>query len=115
MEQRHTLDQVAKIFGVSRTCIKNSFRAVYGVSFYAFMKARNMESAAYMLSLIHIFFSEGIPSEIDFPFRFWQQLPPVFDNIGQIHGIPACLPIKMCIRDRCWVSWFRRSGGKHSM
>lgn len=49
MEQRHTLDQVAKIFGVSRTCIKNSFRAVYGVSFYAFMKARKMESAAYML------------------------------------------------------------------
>ena len=40
---------VDKEFGVSCTCIKNSFKAVYGVSFYAFIKARKMESAAYML------------------------------------------------------------------
>lgn len=49
MEKRYTLDHVAKIFGVSCTSVKNSFKAVYGVSFYAFIKARKMESAAYML------------------------------------------------------------------
>lgn len=49
MGERYTLDRVAKVFGVSCTCIKNSFKAVYGVSFYAFIKARKMESAAYML------------------------------------------------------------------
>ena len=49
MGERYTLNQVAKEFGVSCTCIKNSFKAVYGVSFYAFIKARKMESAAYML------------------------------------------------------------------
>ena len=49
MGERYTLNQVATIFGVSRTCIKNSFKAVYGVSFYSFIKAGKMESAAYML------------------------------------------------------------------
>ena len=49
MGERYTLNQVAKEFGVSCTCIKNSFKAVYGVSFYAFIKARKMESAAYIL------------------------------------------------------------------
>ena len=42
MGERYTLNQVAKEFGVSCTCIKNSFKAVYGVSFYAFIKARKI-------------------------------------------------------------------------
>lgn len=49
MEQRCTLNQMATMFHVSSSCIKSSFKAVYGVSFYAFLKAWKMESAAYML------------------------------------------------------------------
>lgn len=36
--------------------------------------------------------SKGIPGKIGFPLRFWQQFLPVFDDMGQIHGIPACPP-----------------------
>lgn len=49
MEERCTLEQAASIFHVSVSSIKSSFKSVYGVSFYAFLKARKMESAAYML------------------------------------------------------------------
>lgn len=49
MEERCTLEQAASIFHVSPSSIKSSFKSVYGVSFYAFLKARKMESAAYML------------------------------------------------------------------
>ncbi len=49
MEQRCTLEQAASMFHVSSSYIKSAFKAVYGVSFYAFLKARKMESAAYML------------------------------------------------------------------
>ena len=49
MEQRLTLAQAAKKFHSSPTNIKNSFKAVYGVPYYSFLKAQKMESAAYML------------------------------------------------------------------
>lgn len=49
MEERFTLDQAAHMFNASITSIKNAFKAVYGVPFYAFIKAGKMESAACML------------------------------------------------------------------
>ena len=49
MDQRITLDEVSSYFQVSSTKIKNAFKQVYGIPFYAFLKAHKMESAAYML------------------------------------------------------------------
>ncbi len=50
LDKRLTLDQVAEKFHVSGTQIKNSFRAVYGMSMYAYIRAYKMESAASMLT-----------------------------------------------------------------
>lgn len=49
MEAKITLEQAATRFHVSATAIKNAMKSVYGVSFYAYIKAQKMESAAYML------------------------------------------------------------------
>lgn len=49
METKITLEQAATRFHVSATAIKNAMKSVYGVSFYAYIKAQKMESAAYML------------------------------------------------------------------
>lgn len=49
MDKRVTLEQISKHFHVSGTHIKNIFKGVYGVSFYAYTRAIKMESAAYML------------------------------------------------------------------
>lgn len=49
MEERFTLEQAAQMFNASVTSMKNAFKAVYGVPFYAFIKAGKMESAACML------------------------------------------------------------------
>ena len=49
MGEKITLQQLSQKFGVSATVIKNSFKAVYGVSFYSYIKTQKMESAAYML------------------------------------------------------------------
>ena len=49
MNEKITLDMASKKFHSSATNIKNAIKAVYGVSFYAFIKANKMESAAYML------------------------------------------------------------------
>ena len=49
MDEKITLEMAAKRFHVSVTNLKNSFKSVYGVPFYAYIKARKMESAAYML------------------------------------------------------------------
>ena len=49
MDEKFTLEQAANKFHVSATNIKNAFKAVYGVSYYAFIKTQKMESAAYML------------------------------------------------------------------
>lgn len=49
MEERVTVRQMAAMLHVSDTVIKSAFRAVYGVSFYAYLKTQKMESAAWML------------------------------------------------------------------
>lgn len=49
MDEKYTLEQLAGRFHVSATAIKTAFKAVYGVSFYAYIKAQKIESAAYML------------------------------------------------------------------
>ena len=49
MAERVTLDMLAKKFHMSGTSIKNSFKAVYGVSLYAFIRARKMRYAAKLL------------------------------------------------------------------
>ncbi len=49
MYEKITLDQAANIFHASATAIKTSFKAVFGVPFYAYIKTQKMESAAYML------------------------------------------------------------------
>ena len=49
MYEKITIEQIAAKFHVSGTVIKNAFKAVFGVSFYAYIKTQKMESAAYML------------------------------------------------------------------
>ncbi len=49
MYEKITLEQTANKFHASATAIKTSFRSVFGVSFYAYIKTQKMESAAYML------------------------------------------------------------------
>lgn len=49
MYEKITLEQAANTFHASATAIKTSFKAVFGVSFYAYVKTQKMESAAYML------------------------------------------------------------------
>ncbi len=49
MYEKITLDQAANQFHASATAIKTSFKSVFGVSFYAYIKTQKMESAAYML------------------------------------------------------------------
>lgn len=49
MYEKITLELAAKEFHISETAIKDAFKAVYGVSFYSYIKAQKMESASYML------------------------------------------------------------------
>ncbi len=49
MESRITLEQLSNIFHVSGTQIKNSFKGVYGVSVYSYIRAQKMQSAALLL------------------------------------------------------------------
>ena len=49
MYEKLTLEQLASRFHASASAIKAAFKAVYGVSFYGYIKAQKMESAAYML------------------------------------------------------------------
>lgn len=49
MDEKITAKQAADKFHLSETAIKNAFKTVYGVPFYAYIKAQKMESAAYML------------------------------------------------------------------
>lgn len=50
MDARITLKQLAETFDVSETHIKNTFKGIYGVSFYTFVRRQKMESAANMLA-----------------------------------------------------------------
>lgn len=49
MESHVTLDQLSEIFHISGTQIKNSFKAVYGVSMYSYIRTQKMQSAALLL------------------------------------------------------------------
>ena len=49
MYEKLTLEHLTGKFHTSATAIKSAFKAVYGVSFYAYIKTQKMESAAYML------------------------------------------------------------------
>lgn len=50
MDDRITLDQLSARFHVSGTQIKNSFKAVYGVSIYSYVRTQKMQEAAYRLN-----------------------------------------------------------------
>lgn len=49
MYEKITLEHLANKFHVSASAIKSSFKAVFGVSCYSYIKTQKMESAAYML------------------------------------------------------------------
>lgn len=49
MDNRITLQRLAEHFHVSEAHIKKTFKGVYGVSIGAYIRARKMESASYML------------------------------------------------------------------
>ncbi len=48
-EDHITLKDISTYFHVSETYIKNTFKSVYGISPFAFIREQKMESAAYML------------------------------------------------------------------
>ena len=49
MYDRVTLEELTQIFHFSGTQIKNSFKAVYGTSVYAYIRGQKMQAAAIML------------------------------------------------------------------
>ena len=49
MESRVTLEMLSKRFHASGTSIKSSFKAVYGVSLYSYVRAQKMRAAALRL------------------------------------------------------------------
>ena len=49
MNSRITLDDLTKKFHVSGTQLKTTFKGVYGVSIYSYIRKQKMQSAAQML------------------------------------------------------------------
>lgn len=49
MDVHITLEQLSEHFHVSGSHIKNTFKGVHGVSYYSYVRAQKMQSAAYML------------------------------------------------------------------
>lgn len=49
MDDRITLDQLSERFHASGTQIKTSFKGVYGVSVYSYIRTQKMQAAAWML------------------------------------------------------------------
>lgn len=49
MDERITIEDLSRIFHVSQTVLKNSFKMVYGTSVYGFIRRQKMENAASML------------------------------------------------------------------
>ena len=49
MDSRVTLEEMTGVLHVSGTQIKNSFRSVYGISVYAYIRTQKMQAAARML------------------------------------------------------------------
>ena len=50
LENRITIDSLAEEFHVSATQLKNSFKGVYGVSVYAYIRSQRMKMAARLLT-----------------------------------------------------------------
>lgn len=49
MDSRVTISELADIFHVSQTALKNSFKGVFGVSVYSYIREQKMQAAALML------------------------------------------------------------------
>ncbi len=49
MDSHVTISELAEIFHVSQTALKNSFKDVYGVSVYTFIRTQKMQAAARLL------------------------------------------------------------------
>lgn len=49
MDQRITIGELAQVFHVSQTLLKQAFKGVYGVPVYSYMRIQKMQSAALML------------------------------------------------------------------
>jgi len=49
MERRVTIEELAEVFHVSPTQIKNSFRGAYGMPVYSYIRAQKMHAAARLL------------------------------------------------------------------
>lgn len=49
MDRHITITELAEIFHVSQTALKNSFKDVYGVSIYSFIRCQKMQVAALLL------------------------------------------------------------------
>lgn len=49
MDSRVTIEQLSKLFHVSQTQLKQSFKGVYGISVYAYIRSQKMQAAAIML------------------------------------------------------------------
>lgn len=49
MKERITIPELAKVFTVSETSLKNAFKAVYGVPVYSYIRIQKMHAAARML------------------------------------------------------------------
>lgn len=92
MDSRVTLEHLSEHFHVSGTGIKNSFKAVYGMSVYAYIRTQKMQAAARLLR-------ETDRSVLDIAGSFG------YDNGSKF---------AKAFRDCCGVSpnEFRRNGGK---
>lgn len=92
MDSRITLEQLSEHFHVSGTGIKNSFKAVYGLSVYSYIRTQKMQAAAKLLC-------ETDRSVLDIAGSFG------YDNGSKF---------AKAFRDCCGMSpnEFRRNGGK---
>lgn len=92
MDSHITLEQLSEHFHVSGTGIKNSFKAVYGMSVYAYIRSQKMQAAAKLLR-------ETDRSVLDIAGSFG------YDNGSKF---------AKAFRDCCGMSpnEFRRNGGK---
>lgn len=92
MDSHITLEQLSEHFHVSGTGIKNSFKAVYGMSVYSYIRAQKMQAAAQLLR-------ETDRSVLDIAGSFG------YDNGSKF---------AKAFRDCCGVppNEFRRNGGK---
>lgn len=75
IRRRHTIEELAAEYGVSRTSLKSCFKGVYGISIAAYMKEYRMKCAAAMLrqansSISDISFEVGYKNQSKFAAAF---------------------------------------------